>query len=304
MALAEPLPSGEEQQAPATAEREVILGYPTLRSHILHKVRRETLPKIGLLIVFATIFLAIFGPLIAPYNTTAATNLVNAAPSAAHWFGTDGSGLDIFSRVIAAPRIDVSIALLATALALIVGSAIGLFATFYGGWLGALAIRATDTLQAFPALILAIIVVVLTGHGIGNIIVVIAVLNMPLYARLMRGEVLRIRDRAFVEAARASGLSDLAIAWRQVLPNATAPVVAQMSVTIGWAILATAGLSFLGAGVLPPTPEWGSMISTGSSGIILGQWWPSVFPGLAMALTVFGFAVVADTIQTALGREG
>src|ERR1700733_8436423 len=285
MALAEPLPTGEEQDAPATADREVILGYPTLRSHILHKVKRETLPKVGLLIVFVTIFLAIFGPLIVPFNTTAATNLVTKA-------------------VIAAPRIDVSIALLATALALIVGSAIGLFATFYGGWLGALAIRATDTLQAFPALILAIIVVVLTGHGIGNIIVVIAVLNMPLYARLMRSEVLRIRDRAFVEAARASGLSDFAIAWRQVLPNATAPIVAQMSVTIGWAILATAGLSFLGAGVVPPTPEWGSMISTGSSGIILGQWWPSVFPGIAMALTVFGFAVVADTIQTALGREG
>ena len=201
MALAEPLPTGEEQDAPAVADREVILGYPTLRSHILHKVKRETLPKVGLLIVFVTIFLAIFGPLIVPFNTTAATNLVNKAPSAAHWFGTDNSGLDIFSRVIAAPRIDVSIALLATALALIVGSAIGLFATFYGGWLGALAIRATDTLQAFPALILAIIVVVLTGHGIGNIIVVIAVLNMPLYARLMRSEVLRIRDRAFVEAA-------------------------------------------------------------------------------------------------------
>ena len=303
MALAEPLPNGEEQSA-ATADREIILGYPSLWSHVMHSVKRETLPKIGLLIALATIFLAIFGPLIAPYNTTAATNTVNKPPSAAHWFGTDSNGLDVFSRVIAAPRIDISIALLATALALIAGSAIGLFATFYAGRPGALAIRATDTLQAFPALILAIIVVVLTGHGIVTIVLVIAVLNMPLYARLMRSEVLRIRDRPFVEAARASGLSDMAIAWRQVLPNAQAPIVAQMSVTIGWAILATAGLSFLGAGVLPPTPEWGSMISTGASGVILGQWWPSVFPGLAMALTVFGFAVLADTVQTALGREG
>jgi peptide/nickel transport system permease protein len=303
MALAEPLPDGGEP-SPVTADREIILGYPRLWSHVIHSVKRETLPKVGLLIVLVTVFLAIFGPLIAPYNTTAATNAVNQAPSAAHWFGTDNNGLDVFSRVIVAPRIDVSIALLATALALIVGSAIGLFATFYRGRLGALAIRATDTLQAFPALILAIIVVVLTGHGITTIVLVIAVLNMPLYARLMRSEVLRIRDRAFVEAARTSGLSDMSIAWRQVLPNAQAPVVAQMSVTIGWAILATAGLSFLGAGVLPPTPEWGSMISAGASGIILGQWWPSVFPGLAMALTVFGFAVLADTVQTALGREG
>jgi peptide/nickel transport system permease protein len=303
MALAEPLPDGGEP-SPVTADREIILGYPSLWSHVIHSVKRETLPKVGLLIVLVTVFLAIFGPLIAPYNTTAATNAVNQAPSAAHWFGTDNNGLDVFSRVIAAPRIDVSIALLATALALIVGSAIGLFATFYRGRLGALAIRVTDTLQAFPALILAIIVVVLTGHGITTIVLVIAVLNMPLYARLMRSEVLRIRDRAFVEAARTSGLSDMSIAWRQVLPNAQAPVVAQMSVTIGWAILATAGLSFLGAGVLPPTPEWGSMISAGASGIILGQWWPSVFPGLAMALTVFGFAVLADTVQTALGREG
>jgi len=304
MTTIEPVQPGLDVAEPPAPATEVILGYPSLWRHVVHSFRRELLPKVGLLIVVAVVFLAIFGPILAPFNTRAATNLVNAPPSAAHWFGTDGSGLDIFSRVIAAPRIDVSIALLATALALVVGSAIGLFATFYGGWLGALAIRATDTLQAFPALILAIIVVVLTGHGIGNIIVVIAVLNMPLYARLMRSEVLRIRDRAFVEAARASGLSDFAIAWRQVLPNATAPIVAQMSVTIGWAILATAGLSFLGAGVLPPTPAWGSMISAGSSEIILGQWWPSVFPGIAMALTVFGFAVVADTIQTALGREG
>jgi peptide/nickel transport system permease protein len=282
----------------------VILGYPSLWRHVVHSFRRELLPKVGLLIVVAVVFLAIFGPILAPFNTRAATNLVNAPPSAAHWFGTDGSGIDVFSRVIAAPRIDVTIALLATALALVIGSAIGLFATFYGGRAGSLAIRGTDTLQAFPALIFAIIVVVLTGHGIDVIILVIAILNMPLYARLMRSEVVRIRERSFIEAARASGMTDFAIAWRQVLPNAIAPIAAQMSVTIGWSIIATAGLSFLGAGVLPPTPEWGSMISAGSSGIMLGQWWPSVFPGIAMALTVFGFAIIGDTIQSALGREG
>ena len=304
MAAVEPVQPGLDVAEPPAAATEVILGYPSLWRHVVHSFRRELLPKVGLVIVVAVVFLAIFGPILAPFNTRAATNLVNAPPSAAHWFGTDGSGIDVFSRVIAAPRIDVTIALLATALALVIGSAIGLFATFYGGRAGSLAIRGTDTLQAFPALIFAIIVVVLTGHGIDVIILVIAILNMPLYARLMRSEVVRIRDRSFIEAARASGMTDFAIAWRQVLPNAIAPIAAQMSVTIGWSILATAGLSFLGAGVLPPTPEWGSMISAGSSGIMLGQWWPSVFPGLAMALTVFGFAIIGDTIQSALGREG
>jgi peptide/nickel transport system permease protein len=304
MTTIEPVQPGLDVAEPPAPATEVILGYPSLWRHVVHSFRRELLPKVGLLIVVAVVFLAIFGPILAPFNTRAATNLVNAPPSAAHWFGTDGSGIDVFSRVIAAPRIDVTIALLATALALVIGSAIGLFATFYGGRAGSLAIRGTDTLQAFPALIFAIIVVVLTGHGIDVIILVIAILNMPLYARLMRSEVVRIRERSFIEAARASGMTDFAIAWRQVLPNAIAPIAAQMSVTIGWSIIATAGLSFLGAGVLPPTPEWGSMISAGSSGIMLGQWWPSVFPGIAMALTVFGFAIIGDTIQSALGREG
>ena len=301
MALAEPLPNGEEQSA-ATADREIILGYPSLWSHVMHSVKRETLPKIGLLIALATIFLAIFGPLIAPYNTTAATNTVNKPPSAAHWFGTDSNGLDVFSRVIAAPRIDISIALLATALALIADRRSACSPRSTPGR------RAGYPRHRYPAGLprtdprdhrggpdRARHRHYRPGHR-GP--------QHAVYARLMRSEVLRIRDRPFVEAARASGLSDMAIAWRQVLPNAQAPIVAQMSVTIGWAILATAGLSFLGAGVLPPTPEWGSMISTGASGVILGQWWPSVFPGLAMALTVFGFAVLADTVQTALGREG
>ena len=281
-----------------------VLGHPGLWAHVVDVFKRELIPKIGLGIVVVVIFLMFFGPLITPHSPIAATQYVNVPPSWAHWFGTDASGLDIFSRVIAAPRIALSIALIATALAVVVGSAIGLFATFAGGPIGELAIRTTDTIQAFPALILAIIVVVLTGHSIDNIILVIAILNMPLYVRLMRSQVLSLRERAFVEAARASGASEFAIAWRQVLPNALAPIVAQVSVTIGWAVLATAGLSFLGAGVLPPTAEWGSMISSGSSEVILGTWWPSVFPGLAMAITVSGFAAVGDGIQTALRREG
>ena len=280
------------------------LGHPGLRAHVVDVFKRELIPKIGLGIVIVMIFLMFFGPLIAPHSTTAATPNVNQPPNWAHWFGTDASGLDIFSRVIAAPRIDLSIALIATALAVIVGSAIGLFATFAGGPIGELAIRTTDTIQAFPALILAIIVVVLTGHSIDNIVLVIAVLNMPLYVRLMRSQVLSLRRAGLCRSGPASGASEFAIAWRQVLPNALAPIVAQVSVTIGWAVLATAGLSFLGAGVLPPTAEWGSMISSGSSEIILGTWWPSVFPGLAMALTVSGFAAVGDGIQTALRREG
>lgn len=197
-----------------------------------------------------------------------------------------------------------SIAILATALSFSLGSAIGLFGTFFGGRIGEVVMRSADTIQAFPVFILAIIVVVLTGRGIDNIILVIGVLNAPIYIRLMRSQVLSLRDRTFIEAARASGSSEFDIAWRQVLPNAVAPCIAQTSMTIGWAILVTTGLSFIGAGVLPPAAEWGSMISAGANGIIIGQWWPSVFPGVAMAVTVFGFAAVGDAVQAAFRYEG
>ncbi|MEL6233732.1 MAG: ABC transporter permease, partial [Pseudomonadota bacterium] len=161
--------------------------------------------------------------------------------------------------------------------------------------------RVSDVLQSFPVFISAMILVALAGRSTVNIVLALSLLYTPIYIRLTRAEVMAQKTRGFVEAARAIGLTELQIALRHVLPNALTPALIQSSVTIGFAILLTAGLSFVGAGVRPPTPEWGLMISTGANQIILGEWWPSVFPGLAISLTVFGFAILGNALERRYG---
>jgi peptide/nickel transport system permease protein len=214
-----------------------------------------------------------------------------------HWFGTDATGFDVFSRVIAAPRVDLTIALLANGLSLVLGVFLGLVAGYFRNVLTEGMMRVSDVLQSFPVFISAMILVALAGRSTVNIVIALALLYTPIYIRLTRSEVLSQRVRGYVEAARALGNSELTIAVRHVLPNSLAPALIQSSVTIGFAILLTAGLSFVGAGVRPPAPEWGLMISTGANQIILGEWWPSVFPGIAISLTVFGFAVLGNTLE-------
>ena len=157
--------------------------------------------------------------------------------------------------------------------------------------------RVSDVLQSFPVFISAMILVALAGRSTVNIVIALALLYTPIYIRLTRSEVLSQRVRGYVEAARALGNPELVVAFRHVLPNSLAPALIQSSVTIGFAILLTAGLSFVGAGVRPPAPEWGLMISSGANQIILGEWWPSVFPGIAISLTVFGFAVLGNALE-------
>jgi peptide/nickel transport system permease protein len=157
--------------------------------------------------------------------------------------------------------------------------------------------RSADVLQAFPVFVFAIALVAVFGQSVKSIVIAIAFVNVPIYLRLTRSQVLSIRQLRYVEAAYVAGASDLAILWRHVIPNAIAPLVAQLSINIGWSVLLTAGLSFVGAGVVAPTPEWGSMIAMGFQNIVTGQWWPSVFPGIALGLTVFGFALVGASIE-------
>lgn len=258
----------------------------------------------GLVIVALALLLAAVGPVIAPYHPERATGSVLEPPSARHWFGTDESGLDVFSRVIAAPRIDVAVALVATLISLVVGSVVGLLASYFEGKLGALVMRSADVVQAFPLFVLAMILVTTSGRSLVALVFVIAFLNVPIFIRLMRSQVLTLKHRAFVEGARAIGDPEPVIAFRHVLPNALEPGLIQASVTLGFAILLTAGLSFIGAGVRPPAPEWGAMIASGAASIGRLQWWPSVFPGVAMSLTVFGFATVAEGFREMLGRAG
>ncbi|NKB26135.1 MAG: ABC transporter permease subunit [Rhodobacteraceae bacterium] len=280
------------------------------------KKGRDWLFWVGVTIVAVVVFLAAFGPNIAPYDPTLATMRVVVPPPSftewpglfwgsvtgqldqpPHWFGTDATGFDIFSRVISAPRVDLTIALAANGLSLCLGVFLGLIAGYFRNFLTEGVMRISDVLQSFPVFISAMILVALAGRSTGNIVIALALLYTPIYIRLTRSEVLSQRVRGYVEAARALGNPEIVVALRHVLPNSLAPALIQSSVTIGFAILLTAGLSFVGAGVRPPAPEWGLMISSGANQIILGEWWPSVFPGIAISLTVFGFAVLGTALE-------
>lgn len=284
--------------------------------------RRDWLFMFGLAIVSTACFLAVFGPMIGPYDPTITTPEISAPPpaltevpgllvdwmsgrleTAPHWMGTDASGYDVFSRVIAAPRTDLVIALTANGLSLAVGVILGLLAGYFRNFATEVLMRVSDVMQSFPVFISAMVLVALAGRSTTNIVIALAFVYTPIYIRLTRSEVLSQKTRGFIEAARAIGNPEITIALRHVLPNSLTPALIQSSVTIGFAILLTAGLSFVGAGVRPPTPEWGLMISTGANQIILGEWWPSVFPGLAISLTVFGFAVVGNALERRYDKD-
>jgi peptide/nickel transport system permease protein len=241
--------------------------------------------------------LAIIGPWIAPHNPTeAVAGAQLMAPSIHHLFGTDAVGMDVFSRVIAAPRTDLTIALGATVLAIGIGIPIGGIAGYYRSFWSELLMRISDLIQSFPVFILAMATVVVTGQDAKSIIFVIAFVNAPIYVRLVRAEVLSLKSRTFVEAAVALGQPGWRVIARHLVPTAAGPILSNASITVGMSMLLTAGLSFVGAGVRVPTPEWGSMIAIGSPNVVTGQWWPSVFPGLALSVTVFGFGLLADAL--------
>lgn len=281
---------------------------------------RNPLLAFGIGVVTVSLVLAAFGPLLAPYDPQSPTPDIDKPPpsisSVPHliwdsiqghraypvqWMGTDAAGLDIFSRVIAAPRTDMVIALAALLVSFAIGTMLGLVAGFYRSWATESLMRTSDVVQSFPAFILAMMLVTLGGRSAVNIVLVLGILYTPIYLRLTRSKVLSELGREYVEAARAMGRRENAIAFRHVLPNSLGPSLIQASVTIGWAILLTAGLSFVGAGVRPPTPEWGVMIATSANVIILGEWWPSVFPGIAISITVFGYAIVGNWIEQKFG---
>jgi peptide/nickel transport system permease protein len=257
---------------------------------------------IGGILATGSIMLAIFGPILAPYSPTEASpGQQLLPPSAAHWFGTDDVGMDVFSRVISAPRIDLGIALSATVLALTVGTTIGGIAGYFRTWWSELIMRVSDLVQSFPVFILAMVLVTITGQEIWIVVAVIAFVNVPLYVRMIRAELLSLRERTFVEAAIVLGVPPRRIISRHLIPNVIGVVINQATITMGVAMLLTAGLSFVGAGVRVPTPEWGLMIATGAPSIVTGQWWPSVFPGVALSLSVFGFALFGDGVARMLG---
>jgi peptide/nickel transport system permease protein len=258
----------------------------------------------GLVVVVITIALAVVGPYIGPYPPERALDGAGLlAPSVRHPMGTDVSGMDIMSRVLAAPRIDLTIALVSSLIAFCTGVLLGVWSGFFAGrpGVGNLVsegiMRGADILQAFPVFVFALALVGFRGPSVGNVIAALAFLNIPYFLRVTRGAVLQIREQPFVEAARCVGGTELRVAFVHVMPNALGPALANISPGIGFAILLTAALSFVGAGVPKPTPEWGSMISIGASNMMTGQWWTALFPGLMLALTVVGYALVGDGLQ-------
>ena len=269
------------------------------------------LPKwqLGVLgIFFGIIFLTIFGPALAPYPTEIADPLSRLVPPGGkHWLGTDENGMDIFSRVLAAPRTDVVIGVVATFISVVLGAPLGVLVALYEtrGKAGATAfaetfMRLLEVMQSFPVFVFAMVLVAIFGGSLTNIIIAIAFVNTPVFIRLVRAEVLSLVQRPFSEAARAVGNTEMRLGFRHIFPNAFPVVMVQVSVTVGFAILLTAGLSFVGAGVRPPTPELGAMIASGAKYLIIEQWWPALFPGVALGLTVFSFGIFGEILNLAM----
>lgn len=263
-------------------------------------VRRQfgSAAAIGMGLLALQIVAIVFAPSIAPYSPIDA-DPVNSLqpPSSAHWFGTDVSGMDIFSRVVFATRVNLLISIVAVLAAFAIGVPIGLVIGYYKSFFSSIVMRLFDFIQSFPIFVLGMALVSVLGQDIWNVAIVLAVLFIPMFARLIRAEVLSLRERPFISAARCSGATDLAIMFRHILPNALTPVIVQVSISIGMAILLTAGLSFIGAGVRMPTPEWGLMVSTGAQQMILGVWWVALFPGLAIVLSVLCFALLGNFVR-------
>ena len=218
-------------------------------------------------------------------------------PSAAHWFGTDQLGRDIFSRVLVATRLDLTIAFASVVLAFFLGALSGVAAGYFGGWTDRVVGRLADTIMAFPLFVLAMGIVAALGNEVINIVIATAIINFPLYARVARAEANVRRDAGFVEAARLSGNGEGRVLLGHILPNIMPIMMVQMSLTMGYAILNAAGLSFIGLGVRPPAAEWGIMVAEGANFIQSGEWWIALFPGLALMLAVFCFNLLGDGLR-------
>ena len=244
------------------------------------------------------LLLALFGPLLAPYDPLASdTAAALQPPSWAHWFGTDHLGRDILSRVMVATRLDVQISLSAVALSFACGSVAGVCAGWFGGPVERILSRLVDTIMAFPLFVLAMGVVAALGNTVGNIVVATAIINFPFYVRMARAETNARREAGFIEAARLGGNGDARILGFHLFPNILPPMMVQVSLNMGYAILNAAGLSFIGLGVRPPTPEWGIMVAEGASYIVSGEWWVALFPGAVLMLAVFCFNLLGDGLR-------
>lgn len=254
---------------------------------------------IGLVVLALWIAAAFLAPYIAPYDPLLTVDAARQPPSAAHWFGTDRLGRDVLSRVIFGARISLLLGIISVAFGSIIGTLLGLISGFFGGATDNFIMRVMDAMLAFPGLLLALIIIATLGPSIQNVMIAVGFATIPQYARLTRGSVLAVRELPYVESARVIGGGHARIIFRHVLPNVAAPLIVLSTLQVGNAILVGAGLSFLGLGAQPPTPEWGLMAAEGRE--VLGKaWWISTFPGLAILSVVMALNLMGDGLRGAL----
>ena len=255
----------------------------------------------GVVIILMFGILAIFSGLFMTHDPVSAyPDRILQSPSAEHWFGTDSNGMDVFSRVIYGAKFGFGIAIPAVTISVLIGVPVGLIAGYRGGILDEVLMRIFDGLRVFPSIILALAVVAATGQSLINVVLVLGFLDSPVFARLVRAEVLTLRSSIFVESAVAAGNPTWRILFLHLLPNSIQGAMAQTAVRAAWAVRISATLAFLGVGIQAPTPEWGAMIRQGAEFMVTGQWWVAIFPGIALIFLVFGLNLFGDGIQDIL----
>ena len=270
-------------------------------ARLWRRAQRNRLSFAALGVIAAITLVALAAPWLAPYDPDATdATAALASVSRGHWLGTDLYGRDQLSRIIHAARVDLLVALVATALALTTGSLLGALAGYRGGWIDQLVMRAIDSVMAFPAFILAMAITATLGNSTAYVVAAIAITHVPIYTRLIRGEMLKVRETEYAEAARTVGNPGHRIVLRHLLPNCVPPLIVQATLAMGFAILTVAALSFLGLGIQPPQSEWGAMTAEGAGYIVSGEWWLFLFPGLAIMVTVLAFNLVGDTLRDLL----
>lgn len=257
----------------------------------------DPLTLMGSLMLVILVFTAIFGPFLIRFDPIKTSSEILLPPSDLYWFGTDQFGRDIFSRTVTSLQLDFMIAVIGVSGAVLIGMLIGATCGYIGGRFDDIVMRLIDVIQSFPMLILAMVLVMVMGPGVRSVVVVTVLINIPSYARLIRGETLSKKRLEYIDAARCSGASESRILFRHLVPNTVSPLIVQGSMNLAWAVGNVAALSFLGVGIQPPTPDLGLMVSEGTNYLAQGCWWMSIYPGLVLAITIFCFNLVGDGLQ-------
>lgn len=271
-------------------------------SLIWHRLRRNRLAMLGLALMSTILLLAVFADVIADYDTEViGMNMMERlqTPSAKHWFGTDGYGRDVFARIIHGSRLSLSLSILSMLIAVAIGSMIGAISGYFGGRVDDVLMRLMDMLLAIPPMLMSISIVAALGRSMANLMLALALAYMPVFARVIRSSILSVKDQEFVEAARACGTSDARIILRHIIPNAVGPIIVQATLAMGSSILTISSLSFMGMGIQPPQPEWGTMLYEGRD-LIRTSPYLVIFPGAAIAVSVLSLNLLGDGLRDAL----